>query len=241
MEIADHGGERVRPGDRADDVERVGDIGDPVAQRLVHGVFERMGTGGDGNNFRPQHLHAEHVGLLPLDIDCAHVNNAFQPKARADRGCRNAMLARTGFRDDAGFAHAHSQQNLAHHIIDFMRAGMVELIPLQIDLGATQMLGEPLGKIKRAGATDIMGQIAAHLFLKRRIDLDLVIGLFQRQDERHQGFRHKAPAENTKVTGLVRTVAERIGRRCVHFKILLQSIYTCFKKKNCRRYTRRRC
>ena len=133
------------------------------------------------------------------------------------------MLPRTGFRDDAGFAHAHGQQNLTHHIIDFMRAGMVELIPLQIDLGATQMLGEPLGKIKRAGATDIMGQIAAHLFLKRRIDLGLVIGLFQRQDERHQGFRHKAPAENTKVTGLVRTVAERIGRRCVHFKILLQT------------------
>ena len=34
---------RVRAGDRADDVVGGADVGDPVAQRLVHGVLERRG------------------------------------------------------------------------------------------------------------------------------------------------------------------------------------------------------
>ena len=42
LEIAHHGGIRMRAGDRADAIKRVGDVGDPVAQRLVHSVFERL-------------------------------------------------------------------------------------------------------------------------------------------------------------------------------------------------------
>ena len=103
-----------------------------------------------------------------------------------------------------------------------MRAGVVELIALEIDLRPTQMIGQPLGKIKRARPTDLLGQIIAHFFLKSRVDLCLAIGFFQRQDQRHQCFRDKAPAEKTKMSGLVWTVAERIGRSCVHFKILFQ-------------------
>ena len=41
LEIAHHGRIGMRARRRADDVEGVLDIGDPVAQRLVHGVLER--------------------------------------------------------------------------------------------------------------------------------------------------------------------------------------------------------
>ncbi len=40
LEVAHHGRERMRSRDRAEQVVRVFDVGDPVAQRLVDGVLE---------------------------------------------------------------------------------------------------------------------------------------------------------------------------------------------------------
>jgi hypothetical protein len=53
LEIAHHGRVRVRPRDRADAVERVAHIGDPVAQRVVHRVLQRAATGGDRDTSAP--------------------------------------------------------------------------------------------------------------------------------------------------------------------------------------------
>ena len=108
LEIAHHGRIRMRAGDRADAVERVGDVGDPVAQRLVHGVFERLRTRFDGANLGPEHLHAQHVRLLPLDVDRAHIDDAGQPELGAQRGGGDAMHAGAGLGDDALLAHAHA-------------------------------------------------------------------------------------------------------------------------------------
>ena len=46
VEVADHLGERVRPGDRAEDVVGVADVGDPVTQGVVDGVLEGRAAGG---------------------------------------------------------------------------------------------------------------------------------------------------------------------------------------------------
>jgi len=43
------------------------------------------------------------------------------------------------------FAHAAGQKDLAHHIVDLVRAGVVELFALEIELGAAKMLGQPFG------------------------------------------------------------------------------------------------
>src|SRR3546814_3175794 len=61
----------VRAGDGADDVEGVVDVGDPVAQRLVHRVLERPGACLDRDDFSAEQFHAEHIGLLPRDVDRA--------------------------------------------------------------------------------------------------------------------------------------------------------------------------
>ena len=45
LEVAHHHRIGMRPGDGADAVERRPDVGHPVAQRLVHGVLERLGAG----------------------------------------------------------------------------------------------------------------------------------------------------------------------------------------------------
>ena len=121
---------------RADDVVGVAHVGDPVAQRLVHGVLERLRAGGDGVDLGAEQLHAEHVGLLALDVDRAHEDLARQVELGAHGGHRHAVLAGAGLGDDAGLAHALGEQDLAQAVVDLVAAGVVELVALEVDLGA---------------------------------------------------------------------------------------------------------
>ena len=52
----------------------------------------------------------------------------------------NAVHAGAGLGDDARLAHAQRQHDLAEHIIDLVRAGVIELLALEIDLCAAAML-----------------------------------------------------------------------------------------------------
>ena len=83
-----------------------------------------------------EQLHAEHVGLLPLDVGRAHEDLARQPEARAHGRHRDAVLAGAGLGDDARLAHAHGQQDLAEAVVDLVAAGVIELVALEVDLGA---------------------------------------------------------------------------------------------------------
>ena len=101
------------------------DIGDPVAQRLVHRVLQRVRAAGHRDDFSAQQLHPEHVRLLTLDVLCTHIDNTGQAKTRANGGGGNAVLASARFGDDPRFAHADCKQDLPDAIVDFVRAGMV--------------------------------------------------------------------------------------------------------------------
>ena len=156
LEIAHHGRIGMRAGDRADHVVGVFDIGHPVAQRLVHGVLQRARAGCDRRHLGAQQLHAEHVRRLPLDVGRAHIDDAGKAEPRRDGGRGHAMLAGAGFGDDPRLAHAPGQQDLAEAIVDLVRAGVVQLVALEIDLRAAEMLGQPLGEIERARPAGIM-------------------------------------------------------------------------------------
>ena len=136
LEVAHQRGIGVRARGGADDVEGVVDVGDPVAQRLVHRVLQRARARGDGHHLGAEQLHAEDVGLLPLDVGLAHVDRAGQAEARGDGGGGDAVLAGAGLGDDARLAHAAGEQDLADAVVDLVRAGVVELVALEIDLGA---------------------------------------------------------------------------------------------------------
>ena len=58
------------------------------------------------------------------------------------------MLARTGFGDDPGLAHFHGQEDLAHAIVDLVRAGVVELVAFEVNFRAAEMLCEPFGVVQ---------------------------------------------------------------------------------------------
>jgi hypothetical protein len=163
LEVADHHRIGVRAGGGADQVIGVVHVGDPIAHRLVHGVLQGAGARGHGADFRPQQVHAEDVGLLTLDVGGAHIDDARQAEAGADGGGGHAVLAGAGLGDDPGLAHAHGQQDLAQGVVDLVRAGVVQLVALEIDLGPAEVLGQPLGEIERAGPAGIVGVEAGQL------------------------------------------------------------------------------
>ena len=211
LEIAHHGRIGMRAGDGADAIVGVAHVGHPVAQGLVHRVLERPRALLHRPHFRAQHLHAEDVRLLPLDVDRAHVDDAFEAEARAGGRGRDAVLAGARFGDDALLAHAAGEQDLAEHVVDLVRAGVVELVALEIDLGAAELLGQPLGEIERARAADIVLEQVVELGLESRIGLRLLIGLFEREDQRHQRLGDEASAIDAEAAALVRALAIGIG------------------------------
>src|SRR4051812_32359670 len=203
----------MRAGDRADAVERVGDVRDPVAQGLVHRVLEGLGAGLDRDDLGAEHLHAEDVRLLPLDIDCAHVDDAVEREAGAERRGRDAVLARTGLGDDPPLAHASGDEDLAEHVVHLVGAGVVQLVALEVDLRAAEMLGQALGEVERARSADVMGQVGGHLGLEGRVGLGLAVGLLELEDQRHQRLGDETAAEDAEMPAFVRAGAEGVGLR----------------------------
>ncbi len=204
----------MRAGDGADQVVGVRDIGDPVAHRLVHRVLQRAGAGGDRLHLGAQQLHAEHVGLLPLDVGGAHVDGAGQAEQRADRGGGDAVLAGAGFGDDAGLAHAAGQQDLAHAVVDLVGAGVVQLVALEVDFRAAE-LGRSGARRTRAGwggrhSRAGSGRVPAGRPGRR---WRRVVGGLDLQDQRHQRLGDEAAAEVAEAAALVGAGAQGIRVR----------------------------
>ena len=56
----------------------------------------------------------------------------------------DAVLAGAGLGDDPRLADPLGQQRLAQHVVDLVRAGVVEVLALEQDPRAAGVLGEPL-------------------------------------------------------------------------------------------------
>ena len=159
----------MRAGGSTDDVERVVHIGDPVAQRLVHRILKRVGTAGDRDDFGTEQLHAENIGLLPLDILSTHVNHARQAKARRNRSRGDAVLTGAGLGNDPRLAHPDRQQDLTDAIVDLVCTGVIELVALEPHLRAAELLGQARGEIERARPSDVMFEQIVEFRLEGRI------------------------------------------------------------------------
>ena len=78
---------------------------------------------------------------MAFNVFGAHVHHAFQAVAGADGGCCNSVLASACFRNDAGFAHALGQHGLTNDVIDLVRAGVVEVFALEVNLRTAHLTG----------------------------------------------------------------------------------------------------
>ena len=137
------------------------------------------------------------------------------------------MLPGAGFRDNARLAHALRQHDLPQHRIDLMRAGMVQLITLEIDFRPAELLRQAFGQPKRARPTHIMGQQAPPFIHKGRIALRFLIGFFNLKDQRHQRFSNETPTIRAEASTGIRPLAERIGQGLVQGSLSVARLTAC--------------
>src|SRR3954469_9880307 len=87
---------------------------------------------------------------------------------------------------------------------------MVQVLALEIDLRAAEMVREPVGEIERRRPADVMLEIAVHLRAEGRVVLRRRVGALQVEDQRHQRLGDEAAAVEAEVPALVRPGAEGI-------------------------------
>ena len=68
------------------------------------------------------------------------------------------MLTGAGLGDETGLAHLLGQQCLPQHVVDLVSAGVVQVLPFQVDLRTAQVTGHLLRIVQQRGATGIFIQ-----------------------------------------------------------------------------------
>ena len=78
------------------------------------------------------------------------------------------MLPGARLGDDALLAHLLGEQRLAHGVVDLVRAGVVQVLALEVDVRGAVMLGEALGEVQGVRAPDVVLQDGRELGLRGR-------------------------------------------------------------------------
>ena len=178
-----------RPDCAADDVVGGGDVLDPVADRRGDRLLERARACADRRDARSEQVHPLDVGLLAADVLLAHVDHALQAEQRAGGGGGHAVLARAGLGDDPRLAHAPGEQRLPERVVELVRAGVVEVLALEVD-GPPHALAQPPRLIQRRRPPGEVAQEQRELGPEvggrprldpRRLEL---------RERRHQRLRH---------------------------------------------------
>lgn len=211
LEVAHHRGIGVGAGHGADDVEGVVHVGHPVAHGLVERILERAAARFHRHHGGAQQAHAVDVGALALHVLGAHVDDALEAVARADGGRGHAVLAGARLGNDAGLAHAPGEHGLADHVVDLVRARVVEVFALEVDLRAAHLARHACRVVDGRGAADEMGQLGLEFGNEFRVVLVLGVGVAQLGQSVCQGFAGKAAAEAAKVARCVRVLVFEHG------------------------------
>ena len=218
LEIAHHGWVGMGTQCAAKQVMGRAHVGDPVADGVVDGVFQGLAARFHAAHLRPQEAHAVDIGLLARHVDGAHVDHAFDAEFGGHGGGGHAMLAGAGLRHDARLLHlVLHEQRLSQRIVDLVRAGVGQILALDVDARAAEVLGQALGVGNGGRAADEGAQQVLQFSLKFFVVLGLEVGLFQLIQGRHKRFRHKLAAvgaEMARLIGVGGVVDRDAGRTC---------------------------
>src|SRR5207248_1478138 len=209
VEVAHHHGIGMRAERRAEQIVRGADVGDPVAQRLVHRVLQRLAPRLHRDDLGPEQPHPEDVERLALDVLRAHVHRALEPEQRGGGGRGHAVLAGAGLGDHTRLLHAHGEQRLAEHVVDLVGAGVAEVLALEPDARAAAVLAEPRREVERRRTAGVIREQPGQPSLERAVAPRGDVRLLQLDERRHQRLRHEAPAEAPEVAG---GVGQRLHR-----------------------------
>jgi hypothetical protein len=173
------------------------DVRDPVADRLARRLLQRLRPEVDAAHLGAEELHALDVRLLPPHVFLAHVDDALEAEAGADRGRRDSVLPGARLGDDPPLAEPLREHRLPDRVVDLVRAGVVQILALEIDLLPRR---EALAQRERRRAPDVRRRELVQLGEERRILARLApraVELVERRDER---LRDVAPAVAAEVT-----------------------------------------
>lgn len=120
------------------------------------------------------------------------------------------MLAGAGLGDDAGLAHALGEQRLAQHVVDLVRAGVVEVLALEEDPGAAGVLGEPRHLGEGAGPAGVVDHQVVELGREGRVALGLLVLDGDLVHGGHERLRDELAAEFAEVALGVGDVTLRV-------------------------------
>ena len=177
------------------------DVRDPVPDRLARRLLERARAELDRAHLRAEEAHAVDVGRLARHVLGAHVDDAVEPEARADGGRRHAVLARAGLGDDSRLADPARDERLAERVVDLVRAGVAEVLALQVD---GLPVGEPLGAVERCRAADVIALQPFELEGEAGIVLDLTPAALELVEGRDKRLGDVAAAVRAEVAGVQR-------------------------------------
>ena len=161
-------------------------VGHPVADRRRHRLLERPRARLHRAHLGAQQVHPLHVRALAAHVLGAHVHDALEPEQRAGRGAGHAVLARAGLGDHARLAHPPGQQALPEGVVELVRAGVEQVLALEVHLAAGGRR-EPRSAVERRGPPGEVAQQPAELLLERGIGArgePLALELVERGHER---------------------------------------------------------
>ncbi|MOA07868.1 hypothetical protein D3C78_1275950 [compost metagenome] len=116
------------------------------------------------------------------------------------------MLARAGLGNDALLAHALGQHRLADHVVDLVRAGMVQLFALEVDLGAAHFSAHAGRMVDGRRPAHVVVELGRELGDEFGVVLVACVGLAQLGQRVGQGFTGKAAAIAAEMPGGVRVL-----------------------------------
>src|SRR5271170_3353346 len=116
-------------------------------------------------------------------------------------GGSNAVLACAGFRNDARLAHFYGEQALADGVINFVRAGVEQVLALEINAWPTEMRRETRSKLQRRGTTCEIFEQVGELRLKLCVGFCRFVGALKLEERDHQRFGNVASTVGTETSG----------------------------------------
>ena len=152
LEVSDHLGERMRAKAASDAVDRVVVFLCISFKGCVNRFLKCLEAVSDRDNVCAKHLHSDNIGMLLGNVNLAHIYVTF--KAEISRCCckRNSVLACARFCDNLFLAHKFGKETFAHAVIKLVRACVVKVFTLQIDLAVSEKLGEALAVVNGSGS-----------------------------------------------------------------------------------------
>ena len=206
VKISDDHGIRMRAKRAAQDVVGVANIGDPVAHGFVDRLLECGLACGDADDFRSEKTHAGDVEGLAFHVHRPHVDRAIEAEPRSSGSGGDAVLAGSCLCNDAGFPHAAGEEDLADRVVDLVRAGVEQILALQINFRPAEFFGEPFGKIEGRWASTKIREQPREFLAEFRILAGGVVFALEVLQRRHQRFGNKHASIGAEVAACVRQV-----------------------------------